>query len=215
MRTRRRIITLVIGAVACAVPARGQGTAPSALVSQYVDERAGLGLDTAIARALEREPSLRAVRSDIEAARGMQQQAGLRPNPTLTLERRDEPSGTDSLTSIGIQWPLRAAPTSSGTAGSTSEARPSVPQVQEVRVAVTEASFDPQRITLRAGAPARITFTRTSDKTCATAVVFESLNIRRELPLNVPVTIEFTPDKAGEIAFACGMNMLRGTVVVQ
>jgi RND family efflux transporter MFP subunit len=110
---------------------------------------------------------------------------------------------------------LRAARTSSGTAGSTSDARPSVPQVQDVRVTVTEASFDPQRITLRAGVPARITFTRTSDKTCATAVVFESLNIRRELPLNVPVSIEFTPDKAGEIAFACGMNMLHGTVVVQ
>ena len=41
---------------------------------------------------------------------------------------------------------------------------------------VTEASFNPQRITLRAGVPARITFTRTSDKTCATAVVFASLN---------------------------------------
>jgi len=110
---------------------------------------------------------------------------------------------------------LRAAPPSSGTAGSTSDGRPGVMQVQEVRVTVTEASFDPQRITLRAGAPARITFTRTSDKTCATAVVFASLNIRQELPLNVPVTVEFRPDKAGEIAFACGMNMLRGTVVVQ
>jgi hypothetical protein len=110
---------------------------------------------------------------------------------------------------------LRAAPTSSGTAGSTSDARPGVPRVQDVRVTVTEASFDPQRITVRAGAPARITFTRTSDKTCATAVVFASLNIRRELPLNVPVTIEFTPDKVGEIAFACGSDMLRGTVVVQ
>ena len=86
---------------------------------------------------------------------------------------------------------------------------------QDVRVAVTEASFEPQRVMLRAGAPARITFTRTSDKTCATAVVFASLNIRREVPLNVPVTVEFTPDKAGEIAFACGMNMLRGTVVVE
>jgi plastocyanin len=110
---------------------------------------------------------------------------------------------------------LRAAPTSSGTGGATSEAPPGVMQLQDVRVTVTEASFEPQRITLRAGTPARITFTRTSDKTCATAVVFASLNIRRELPLNVPVSIEFTPDKAGEIAFACGMNMLHGTVIVQ
>jgi cobalt-zinc-cadmium efflux system outer membrane protein len=106
MRTRRRIITFMIGALVWAVPARGQDTGLSALASQYVDERAGLGLDTAIARARERQPSLRAVRSDIEAARGLQQQAGLRPNPTLTLERRDEPGGTDNLTSIGIQWPL-------------------------------------------------------------------------------------------------------------
>jgi outer membrane protein, heavy metal efflux system len=106
MRTRRRINTFMIGALVWAVPARGQDTGLSALASQYVDERAGLGLDTAIARAREREPSLRAVRSDIEAARGLQQQAGLRPNPTLTLERRDEPGGTDNLTSIGIQWPL-------------------------------------------------------------------------------------------------------------
>jgi RND family efflux transporter MFP subunit len=110
---------------------------------------------------------------------------------------------------------LRAAPTSSGTAPSVSDERPGATPVQDVRVSVTEASFDPQRITVRAGVPARITFTRTSETTCATAVVFASLNIRRELPLNVPVTIEFTPDNVGEIAFACGMNMLRGTVVVQ
>jgi outer membrane protein, heavy metal efflux system len=106
MRTPRRIITLIVAAIGLAVPARGQGTAPSALASQYVDERSGLALDAAIARALEREPSLRAARSDIEAARGLQQQGGLRPNPTLTFERRDEPGGTDNLTSIGIQWPL-------------------------------------------------------------------------------------------------------------
>src|SRR5688572_26564865 len=106
MRIRLRIITFVVGAVVVAVPARGQGTVPSALASQYVDERTGLGLDTAIARALEREPSLRAVRAEIEVAQGLRQQAGLRPNPTLQLERRDEPAGTDYLTSIGIQWPL-------------------------------------------------------------------------------------------------------------
>jgi hypothetical protein len=46
MRSRRRIITLTIGTLILAVPARGQGTAPSALATQYVDELAGLGLDT-------------------------------------------------------------------------------------------------------------------------------------------------------------------------
>ena len=115
---------------------------------------------------------------------------------------------------------LRAAPMNNqGAAGSTSSIRPGTTQadtkVQGARVAVTETSFDPQRLTLPAGVPARVTFTRTSEKTCATTVVFPSLNIRRELPLDEPVTIEFTPDKAGDISFACGVNMLRGTVVVQ
>ena len=46
-------------------------------------------------------------------------------------------------------------------------------------------------------------------------MVLTSLNVKKELPLNEPITIEFTPGQAGEIAFACGMNMLRGTVVVR
>ncbi len=105
--TKIRCITaFVLGAVAFGAPARGQEAAPSPLAPHYADERAGLGLDAAIARALDREPSLRAVRAEIAAARGMRQQAGLRPNPTLTFERRDEPSGTDHATSVGVQWPL-------------------------------------------------------------------------------------------------------------
>jgi RND family efflux transporter MFP subunit len=87
--------------------------------------------------------------------------------------------------------------------------------VQSARVVVTEQGFDPARITLRVNAPARLTFIRRTDKTCATEVVFPSLNIKRALPLNEPVVIAFTPSQAGDIAFACGMNMLRGAVVVQ
>ena len=117
---------------------------------------------------------------------------------------------------LGLRAAAATVPTTAGpTASAPSGATHGDMKVQEARVTVTDASFDPQRLTLRAGVPARVTFTRRSDKTCATAVVFASLNIRRELPLNEPVTIEFTPDTAGEIAFACGMNMLRGTVVIQ
>jgi RND family efflux transporter MFP subunit len=87
--------------------------------------------------------------------------------------------------------------------------------VQAAKVVVTEQGFEPAKLSFRSATTARITFVRTTDKTCATEVVFPSLNIKRALPLNEPVVIEFTPTKSEEIAFACGMNMLRGTVVVQ
>jgi plastocyanin domain-containing protein len=87
--------------------------------------------------------------------------------------------------------------------------------VQAAKVIVGEQGFDPASVTLRAQIPARVTFLRTTDKTCATEVVLPSLNIKKALPLNQPVVVEFTPAKTGEIAFACGMNMLRGSVVVR
>lgn len=116
---------------------------------------------------------------------------------------------------------LRAAAPATA-APATTAAAPAVPtgagpgggQVQEARVSVTASSFEPNRLTLRAGVPARVTFTRTSDKTCATQVVFAALDIRRELPLGKDVTIAFTP-RTGELAFACGMDMLRGSVVIR
>jgi membrane fusion protein, heavy metal efflux system len=86
---------------------------------------------------------------------------------------------------------------------------------QSAKVVVSEKGYEPATVTLRAGTPARITFVRTTDKTCGTEVVFPSLNIKRALPLNEPVVIEFTPAKSGDIVFACGMNMLHGTVVMQ
>jgi plastocyanin domain-containing protein len=86
---------------------------------------------------------------------------------------------------------------------------------QEAKITVGEQGFEPARATLRAGAPVRLTFTRTTDKTCATAVVLPSLNVRRDLPLNQPVDIRFTPAKSGEIQFVCGMNMFSETIVIR
>ena len=87
--------------------------------------------------------------------------------------------------------------------------------IQRARITVNEQGFEPAKVALRAGTLTRLTFIRTTDETCGTEVVLPPLNIKRALPLNEPVVIEFTPASAGEIAFACGMNMLRGAVVVQ
>ena len=102
--------------------------------------------------------------------------------------------------------PTAAAPTGSAQADSANS--------QAAKILVTEKAFEPDRVSLRAGSPIRLTFVRTTDKTCGTEVVFPSLNIKRALPLNQPVAIEFTPAKTGDIAFACGMNMLKGVVIV-
>jgi hypothetical protein len=115
----------------------------------------------------------------------------------------------DSVVSTGSVF-VRAEAERLGLRGSPPQAN-----VQTAKVVVSEKGFEPAKVTLRAGVPARLSFVRTTDNTCGTEVVFPSLNIKRALPLNQPVEIEFTPAKAGEFAFACGMNMLQGTVVVQ
>jgi hypothetical protein len=116
---------------------------------------------------------------------------------------------------LGLRPP--AAPAAAGAAAPerSLESGGVPPDVQSAKIVVTERGFEPAKVTLRAGAPARLTFIRTTDNTCGTEVVLPSLNIKRALPLNKPVDIDFTPAKSGELAFACGMNMLRGTIVVQ
>ena len=94
--------------------------------------------------------------------------------------------------------------------GSMTDAAP-----QGVRITVGDQGYEPSRVTVRAGEPIHLTFVRTSDNTCGTAVVFPSLNLRRELPLNQPVEIALTPQNTGELQFVCGVDMLRGTVVVE
>ena len=77
-----------------------------ALAASYVDPVDGLTLDQAIAQAVEREPSLRAVRAEVDVAAGFEQQARLRANPTVTAERRQASDGMDRQSMITAQWPL-------------------------------------------------------------------------------------------------------------
>ena len=107
MNTRRRIVAMIVCALVSAPPVRGQvaGTIETS-AARYMDEQTGVTLEAAIAGALEREPSLRGVRADVAVARGRRQQASLRPNPTLSVEHREEPAGSDNQTMVNIEWPL-------------------------------------------------------------------------------------------------------------
>ncbi|HEU4688009.1 MAG TPA: TolC family protein, partial [Vicinamibacterales bacterium] len=81
-------------------------TAGAQPASSFFDPANGLSLDQAVARALAQEPTIRAARTTVDAARGMRDQAGLRKNFSTSGEFRGEPSGTDNQAMLGVEWPL-------------------------------------------------------------------------------------------------------------
>ncbi len=87
--------------------------------------------------------------------------------------------------------------------------------VQIVEITVGEV-FEPNRIRLDAGTPARLIFTRTTEDTCVKQVNVPTFEIGPiDLPLNEPISVEFTPDEVGDFTFVCGMDMVSGSLVVQ
>jgi cobalt-zinc-cadmium efflux system outer membrane protein len=72
----------------------------------YIDALNGLTLEEAVTRALAQEPALRASRAQLDVARGLHAQASLRPNPSVSFSRLEEPAGTDNQTRVEVQWPL-------------------------------------------------------------------------------------------------------------
>jgi outer membrane protein, heavy metal efflux system len=104
--SRRLLVAMSVVSVCAATPVRGQEPQVGPSASMYLDPVAGLGLEDAVARAGEREPGLRAARLAVDVSRGEREQSALRANPSSTFELRREPGGTDSLVSVGLQWPL-------------------------------------------------------------------------------------------------------------
>lgn len=80
------------------------------------------------------------------------------------------------------------------------------------RIEVGPHGFQPTRVVV--GEDHRLVFRRTSDATCATAVVFPSLGLERALPLGTDVAIDLPPSARGELGFQCGMGMYKSKVVV-
>ena len=86
--------------------------------------------------------------------------------------------------------------------------------VQELRVTV-KGGYSPDRIVVTQGRPVKIDFYRDETSSCSEEVIFGDFGIARQLPAFQTTAIEFTPDKAGEFTFTCGMNMLRGKLIVE
>lgn len=98
---------------------------------------------------------------------------------------------------------------------STADSPAAGPVPGTVAVTVADSGYEPVSVRGKQGQPLTLEFTRTSDSACGEKVVFPDLKIEKDLPLNQMVAVSFTPETTGTIGFQCGMNMMKGTIIVQ
>src|SRR5829696_1367341 len=85
--------------------------------------------------------------------------------------------------------------------------------VQKIAVTV-RGGYSPKLIHVRQGVPLEIEFDRQESGECTNRVVFADLGVSAGLPAYTKTTVRLRPDRAGTFGFACGMNMVHGTLVV-
>jgi Cu+-exporting ATPase len=85
--------------------------------------------------------------------------------------------------------------------------------VQRITVTV-RGGYSPDVIRARQGVPLELVFDRQESGDCTSRVVFPDLAVSASLPAFERTTVRLTPPAAGSFGFACGMNMIHGTLIV-
>jgi len=115
--------------------------------------------------------------------------------PAVTRERPAQPM----LSAAPLDAKVRPTPTN---------------EKGQIEVHANAKGFSPARIWVEQGKPVKLVFIRDVEKTCIDGVVFPDLGIQKELEVGVPVEVEFTPEKEGEIVFHCPMGHGKSSIVV-
>jgi Cu+-exporting ATPase len=85
--------------------------------------------------------------------------------------------------------------------------------VQRITVTV-RGGYSPDVIRAQQGVPLELVFDRQESGDCTSRVVFPDLAVSASLPAFERTTVHLAPARAGSFGFACGMNMVHGTLIV-
>jgi len=113
-----------------------------------------------------------------------------------------------TTTSVGLLGGAVLATPADAGADSTQE------HVREIRI-IVQGGYQPDRIEIVHGEQVQLRFLRKESGSCTREVVFPSLGIRKELPEGKPVVIQLPALEVGEYEFQCGMDMIKGKLVVR
>ena len=98
--------------------------------------------------------------------------------------------------------------------GPRTSTRAAVDDGVQVQTIVVKGGYSPSLIEVVIGVPVRLVFDRQETGDCSSRVVVPEFKINQNLPAYASTAVEFVPNQVGEFEFACGMNMLHGTVRV-
>jgi plastocyanin domain-containing protein len=84
--------------------------------------------------------------------------------------------------------------------------------VRRVDVLANEKGYDPERIAGKPGEKLMLVFKRTVEGECLSQLKTPD-GQTVELPMNKPVEVAVTVPDKGELTFACGMDMFKGTII--
>ena len=80
---------------------------------------------------------------------------------------------------------------------------------------VVRGGYSPNLVRVEAGKPVRLRFDRQENSDCSARVVFPDLRRSASLAAFGTTTLDLDITEPGEYAWACGMNMLHGTLIAE
>jgi plastocyanin domain-containing protein len=84
--------------------------------------------------------------------------------------------------------------------------------VRKIDVMASQNGYNPERIAAKPGEKLVLVFTRTVEGECLAQLKTPEGKVI-DLPMNKPVEVPVTVPASGEVTFACGMDMFKGTIV--
>ncbi|HEX6159023.1 MAG TPA: cupredoxin domain-containing protein [Thermoanaerobaculia bacterium] len=85
--------------------------------------------------------------------------------------------------------------------------------VKTVNVKVSGGTYTPEVVKVKKGEKVRLAFTRDEKPTCGDTISIPALKIAEKIEVGKTTNIDITPKT--DLIFSCGMDMMKGRIVVE
>jgi heme/copper-type cytochrome/quinol oxidase subunit 2 len=85
----------------------------------------------------------------------------------------------------------------------------------KIEMMITPTGYTPNVIKVKNGVPVELNISNPGDNSCFSTFMMPEFDLNNVNLKAGTTKLTFTPDKEGEYTFSCGMNMFKGTVIVE